>query len=173
MFIGEIAPNLDNLSFPTTDYELQKTLKFISRNGLQIVDKKTQNINAPSTVYQKLVSRNIIEEDRFDLRRYLQCEHFTNLSKEILSDHPKCEGQNCQNKATKIYIKNFSNVYHETREDVVAICDTCRLVKGVIYTNFDRREMVEEAMKDPAFKEIMKEAVKEYITKEAINVLKM
>lgn len=164
-------PDLSSLDYPTRDYEWQKVFRFISRNGCQISDKKTGNVNAPSTIHSKLVSRKLIEEDHFDLRKYLVSEHYQDLTKRMLSDHPKCDGDGCENAGTKVYLKIFTNLYNETREDVAVLCNSCRLVKGVIYTNLDKKKMVEEAMNDPVFRDIMKDAVKEYITTEAMKLL--
>lgn len=160
-----------SLIYPTSDQEWIKLLNTLKQWGIKMYDQKTTNYNAPSTVFNKLVSKKLITPTTFDLQKYLLSDWWKQLTKAVLADNPDCEG-NCGNKGVKIFIKNFDKYYHETRDDVVVLCKTCRLTKGQIYTSDDKRKMIEEAMHDPQFADIMKEAMREYIVQEARNLLR-
>lgn len=107
--------------------------------------------------------------DDMTAKQYVHSQHFTSFKKKTLEEN-KCQG--CGNKASKLSIVNWNNRGHETKDDVIVLCPQCEIVDGQIVSHKElKKELKKEIKIDPAMKDMVREALKDIVTSNAIKAL--
>lgn len=146
-------------------------LKKIEEKGISFYDTKTENFNSAWTVFSKcLTEEDLIDDDKIEKTLYLKnlnpieyfnSKHWLSLKEKKLEQQPLCEG--CGNKAYKIYKKKWDDKGEETLEDVISICNKCKVVDGEVISFKD----IKQEVKDEKYKEYIKNMVENIIAQKA------